>query len=124
MTDWLAPLGVLILAGAISAAIGDTNARRFVLICAGLLAAGWTLRRLSAPVGELTALIERGGGEFVTPLVKGIAVAWAAWLASLVLRELGAANAASVAELVGAAQIAVLAAPFVARLVSAALALV
>ena len=124
MSDWLAPLGVLILAGALGALVGEGNARRAVFICAALIAAVWALRRIAAPAADIAALADGSESQYVTPLIKGIGVAWAAWLASLALRELGSQSAASVAELVGAAELAAIAAPMVARLVSAALALV
>ena len=124
MSDWLAPLGVLILAGVIGASLGEGNARRGVFICAGLVSAAWAIRRVSAPASELAALAGSDASQYVAPLLKGIAVAWAAWLASLALKELGAANAASVAELIGAAELAVIAAPLFVRLVSSALSLV
>ena len=124
MTGWLGALGVLVLAGALSTVVGDKAARRGVLLCGGITAAAWTVRRLFDPTSQLISLAGESAGEYLTPLLKGVGIAWAAWLVSLVLRELGASNAASVAELVGAAELAVIAAPFLVRLVSAALSLV
>ena len=124
MTDWLAPLGILVIAGVISAVIGEGNAHRGVILCAGVISAVWIVRRMSAPAAKIAALAGDSGGEYITPLVKGVGIAWAAWLVSLALREMGEANAASVAELVGAAELVVIASPFVVRLVTTALSLV
>ena len=124
MTSWLAPIGVLVLGGVISTALGETNARRGVLVCAILIAAAWAICRLADPVKQIVSLGDGHGGEYLTPVLKGLGIAWTAWLFSLALRELGAENAASVAQLVGAAEIAVIASGFVVRLVSTALALV
>lgn len=125
MKGFLAPLGVLVIATVVSLAVGEGNARRAVLLSGGLAAAVWIVGRIASPASGLFGIAEQEGlGEAVRPLLKGVGIAWATAITSLALRELGAPNVASYAELVGAAELIVLVFPLMSELLSLALSLV
>ncbi len=125
MKGFLAPLGVLVIATVVSLVVGEGNTRRAVLLSGGIAAAVWIVGRIAVPSEQLSAIVsEEGLGEAVKPLQKGIGIAWVTAITSLSLRELGAPNAASYAELVGAAELIVVAFPLMSELLSLALSLV
>ena len=125
MSEIAAPLGILAVAGAIALALGEGAPRRAVMLSAAVIAAGWIVGRLAFGASAIGSLAEREGtGEYVAPLVKGVGIAWATAITSLILGELGENGAARIAQLVGAAELCVLAIPLASRLVSSALSLV
>ena len=125
MSDIAAPLGVLALAGAISLTLGEGKTRRTIMLSAAIISATWIAARLASGVSGVSALAEREGmSEYVTPLLKGVGIVWATAITSLALGELGESGAAKTAELVGAAELCVIALPRALKLVSAALGLV
>lgn len=125
MSAFAAPLGVLVIAGAIALALGDGAARKTVMVCATTVAAAWIVARIGTGMGDLSSLVSREGmGEYVSPLLKGVGITWATALTSLALGQLGEAAAAHTAELVGAAELCVIALPLASKLVTCALALV
>lgn len=125
MKGFLAPLGVLVIATVVSLVVGEGNTRRVVLLSGGIAAAVWIVGRIAVPSSALAEFVSREGlGDMIKPLQKGVGIAWATAITSLSLRELGAPNAASYAELVGAAELTVLAFPLMSELLSLALSLV
>lgn len=125
MKGFLAPLGVLVIATVVSLVVGEGNTRRAVLLSGGIAAAVWIVGRIAAPSSELAGIAANEGlGDALKPLQKGVGIAWATAITSLALRELGSPNIASYAELVGAAELIVLAFPLVSELLSLALSLV
>ena len=125
MKGFLAPLGVLVIATVVSLVVGEGNTRRAVLLSGGIAAAVWIVGRIAVLSPVLSEFASREGlGETIRPLQKGVGIAWATAITSLSLRELGATNAASYAELVGAAELIVLAFPLMSELLSLALSLV
>ena len=125
MTQIAAPLGVLAVAGAVSLALGEGAARRAVMLTAAIISAGWIVARLASLTGEITGLASgEGMSEYVTPLIKGVGISWATAITALALGEIGENGAAHAAELVGAAELCVIAIPLAVKLVSLALGLV
>ena len=125
MSGIAAPLGILAVAGAVALALGEGMPRRAVMLSAAVIAAGWIVARLAVGANAISQFAEREGtGEYVAPLVKGVGIAWATALTSLILGELGEKGAADVARLAGAAELCVLAIPLASKLVASALSLV
>lgn len=125
MKSFLAPLGVLVIATVVSLVVGEGNTRRAVLLSGGIAAAVWIVGRIALPSSALSDFVSSEGlSEAVKPLQKGVGIAWVTAITSLSLRELGAPNAASYAELVGAAELIVLAFPLMSELLSLALSMV